>query len=178
MNWNVTVTDWIDPIPSKYACSLKGYGQNISPSISWEPVPNAKSYAIILQDIHPISHSYIHWYIPSISPDIQEIESLSFQSHKNINMNHLFDFYQKHSQIKVRQGINTRGSMGYFGPCPPPGSGRHIYVFRIMALDQDLQTMQISDLYKPHTFDEWDSLLKEKEIHVLAQKNIKGYFQK
>jgi Raf kinase inhibitor-like YbhB/YbcL family protein len=36
-------------------------------------------------------------------------------------------------------GRNDFGTVGYRGPCPPRGRGPHRYVFRLYALDRDLQ---------------------------------------
>ena len=36
-------------------------------------------------------------------------------------------------------GRNDFGTVGYRGPCPPRGHGPHRYVFRLYALDRDLQ---------------------------------------
>jgi Raf kinase inhibitor-like YbhB/YbcL family protein len=35
------------------------------------------------------------------------------------------------------EGQNDFGASGYRGPCPPPGDGRHRYVFRLYALDEE-----------------------------------------
>jgi Raf kinase inhibitor-like YbhB/YbcL family protein len=37
------------------------------------------------------------------------------------------------------EGGNDFGATGYRGPCPPPGHGRHRYVFRLYALDEELE---------------------------------------
>jgi Raf kinase inhibitor-like YbhB/YbcL family protein len=37
------------------------------------------------------------------------------------------------------EGGNDFGATGYRGPCPPPGHGRHRYVFRLYALDAELE---------------------------------------
>lgn len=36
------------------------------------------------------------------------------------------------------EGRNDFGVVGYRGPCPPPGHGRHRYVFRLHALEAEL----------------------------------------
>ncbi len=178
MEWNVKIAEWKDRIPDRYACSKKGYGENISPPISWDPIPDAKSYALILQDIHPVADSYIHWYIPSISPDITKIGSLDFKKNLKSNSQDLFLFYQQNPKIKVRQGINTHKDVGYFGPCPPPGSGKHSYVFRIMALDHDLNQMGIQNLYEPHTFEKWNQLLQDHHVKIVCEKKTTATYEK
>ena len=37
------------------------------------------------------------------------------------------------------EGRNDFGTTGYRGPCPPPGHGRHRYVFRLYALDTEFE---------------------------------------
>jgi Raf kinase inhibitor-like YbhB/YbcL family protein len=178
MEWNIKIPEWKDPIPERYACLIKGYGDNISPSVSWDKVPDAKSYALILQDIHPVADSYIHWYIPSISPDILHIDSLPFHQNAKTNKLDLYTFYKKHPEMKVRQGINTHRDVGYFGPCPPRGSGKHIYVFRLMALDHDLNEMGIENLYETHHFKKFDQLLQSQNVKIICEKTLRGTFQK
>ena len=36
------------------------------------------------------------------------------------------------------QGKNDFGNMGYGGPMPPPGHGRHQYYFWVLALDEQV----------------------------------------
>jgi Raf kinase inhibitor-like YbhB/YbcL family protein len=37
------------------------------------------------------------------------------------------------------EGRNDFGTSGHRGPCPPPGHGRHRYVFRLYALDTGVE---------------------------------------
>jgi Raf kinase inhibitor-like YbhB/YbcL family protein len=36
-----------------------------------------------------------------------------------------------------REGRNDFGETGYRGPCPPPGHGRHRYIFRLYPLGRE-----------------------------------------
>jgi hypothetical protein len=59
----------------------------------------------------------------------------------------------------VLQGRNDFGTIGYSGPCPPPGSPHH-YRFILYALDQQLDVMagspkkQVLDAMKGHILDQ------------------------
>ena len=167
-------------IPTESRC-LK-YGQNKSPSLSWTFTSNQynkiKSYALILQDIS--AHNYIHWYIPFIDKNIRNIEENIYhyeKNKKNIKHFHLQQFYNKNKNIKVKQGLNTHGTYGYFGPCPPIGSGKHEYIFYLFALDGDItKTMNHqNDIYKPKTKDEFISLCENNGIHIVTTTQ-KSYF--
>ncbi|WP_426240336.1 hypothetical protein [Pararhizobium sp. DWP1-1-3] len=37
----------------------------------------------------------------------------------------------------MKQGANSRGSIGYTGPKPPVGDNAHLYHFQVFALDVD-----------------------------------------
>jgi len=37
------------------------------------------------------------------------------------------------------QGLNSNNQVGYIGPAPPPGSGKHRYFFKMYALDVKLE---------------------------------------
>jgi hypothetical protein len=65
-----------------------------------------------------------------------------------------------------RQGRNDHGSVGYSGPCPPPGPTHH-YFFKIYALDSAI------DL-KPDAGKE--DLERAMEGHILAQSQLIGRF--
>lgn len=113
------------PIPAKYTCD----GENISPPLTISSVPDAAvSLALIVDDpdvpreLHP-EGSYTHWVLFNIPPSIGDIG-------EGINV----------SSIGT-PGKNGRGTLDYFGPCPPPQyePSEHRYVFSIYALDTMLE---------------------------------------
>jgi Raf kinase inhibitor-like YbhB/YbcL family protein len=64
-----------------------------------------------------------------------------------------------------REGPNDFGTSGYRGPCPPPGHGRHHYVFRLLALDTQLELP--AGAAKP-------DLERAMERHVLTTAELVG----
>jgi Raf kinase inhibitor-like YbhB/YbcL family protein len=68
----------------------------------------------------------------------------------------------------ARQGTNTHGTIGYFGP-RPPGSDPHHYHFQLFALDAKLAL-------KPGATRK--DVLDAMQSHVLTQGELVGVFQK
>ncbi len=108
-------------IPVRYTCE----GENISPALSWEGVPeNAETMALVVDDPDAPSGTFTHWVLynlPLIPSQLEERESLSDRLSEGL-----------------REGFNDFGRQGYGGPCPPRGHGDHRYFFRLYALDQEL----------------------------------------
>jgi len=132
------------------------YADGVSPALSWKAVPNAKSYAIIMEDpdskpVTPTVH-WLAWNIPgtitSVPEGVQEQPRLS-------------------DPDGVLQGRNTRGSMGYYGPKPPVGEPAHHYHFQVYALDTMLDVPFGSDR---------DTLLKAMQGHVIGKGEIVGKY--
>jgi len=106
-------------------------GSNTMPAIKWNKVSNAKSYAIIFEDLNAKSNNgcnFIHLYIKYINKTINSIDKLKFDNktiatltNKLITKNIIF-------------GKNHTGLYGYFGPCNPHNY-IHEYVFHIYALN-------------------------------------------
>ena len=66
------------------------------------------------------------------------------------------------------QGLNSRGSMGYFGPRPPVGDPPHHYHFQVFALDTRLEVPPGA---------ERDAVLEAMKGHVLAAGELVGTYQ-
>jgi Raf kinase inhibitor-like YbhB/YbcL family protein len=177
---NLSIPSWTSQpeIPIQFACP--SYGKNISPSISWTPVKNTQSYALILQD--PDANDFVHWYIPSISPSIHSMDELEYTPQ---NISNLASFYlsQSKNSLRMKQGINSHQTFGYFGPCAPKGTGIHRYQFYLYALDKDIYEIskenqqEIKSLFLPKKSHEFEELLQQKNIQILQKDSITGHFQ-
>ena len=101
------------PIPDRHTCE----GEDVSPPLGWRNVPEGtQSLALIVDDPDAPRGIFTHWVAWGLAPaagGIGEGESAPYE------------------------GANDFGSTGYRGPCPPPGHGRHRYVFRLYALDAE-----------------------------------------
>ncbi len=98
-------------IPKKYTCD----GANVNPALKIEHVPpNAKSLALVFDDMDAPRGTYVHWIFWNIDPKIKEIKEDSVPE-------------------GAVQGMNDFKKRNYGGPCPP--RRLHKYVFIIYALD-------------------------------------------
>ncbi|MFN3822222.1 MAG: YbhB/YbcL family Raf kinase inhibitor-like protein [bacterium] len=107
-----------ETIPKKFTCD----GQDYSPELSWENVPaGTKSFALICEDPDAPRGTFIHWVLYNL-PDTTR---------------HLPEGIPAQPQLPwgALQGKNDFGSIGYRGPCPPPGKP-HRYFFILYALRQ------------------------------------------
>ncbi len=100
-------------IPKKYTCD----GTSVSPPLKISSVPkNAKSLALILDDPDAPERTFTHWVVWGISPkktQLVEGEKKGFV-----------------------EGVTSLEKQGYVGPCPP--SGVHRYIFKLFALDSQV----------------------------------------
>ena len=105
-------------IPDKYTCE----GENKSPSLGWDKVNGALTYAIIAEDPDAPGGTFVHWVIYNLSEtEVQE-------------------GIVPDSPVGV-QGKNDFGKIGYGGPCPPRGHGIHRYYFRVYAINEKLPVL-------------------------------------
>jgi Raf kinase inhibitor-like YbhB/YbcL family protein len=135
------------------------YADGVSPALTWKAVPNAKSYAIIMEDPDATpSTPFVHWLAWNIPAEVTSLpEGLQEQPRLT-------------DPEGVLQGRNTRGSTGYFGPKPPVGDKPHHYHFQVYALDKMLEV--------PFGADR-DQLLQAMQGHVIGKGEIMGtYAQK
>jgi Raf kinase inhibitor-like YbhB/YbcL family protein len=104
--------DHNQPIPRRFTCQ----GEDVSPELSIAQVPEgARKLALIMDDPDAPGGTFEHWVAYNI-PVTTTIEE---------------------GGAPGIQGANDFGRTGYGGPCPP--SGTHRYVFKLYALDGDLE---------------------------------------
>jgi len=98
-------------LPGRYTCD----GENVNPSLRIENVPpEAKSLALVFDDMDAPRGTYVHWILWNIDPGIREIKENSVPE-------------------GAIQGTNDFKKRSYGGPCPPTRA--HRYAFKIYALD-------------------------------------------
>jgi Raf kinase inhibitor-like YbhB/YbcL family protein len=132
-------------IPSKYTCD----GSNTSPSFTITSIPkDAKSLAIISDDIDTPQQTWVHWLVWNIPTDTTTIPAGSIPKGAVV-------------------GTNSFGNATYGGPCPQ--SARHRYVFRLYALDTFLVLPQSS--IKKDVIDAMNT-------HIIGQTEMMGYYER
>jgi Raf kinase inhibitor-like YbhB/YbcL family protein len=101
----------------------------------------------------------VHWVLFNIPAERQELPEGVQRTH------------QPPALSQVRQGSNSWGAdnIGYRGPAPPAGSGKHRYFFRLFALDKTL------DLAAGATKDE---LMDAMSGHILATGQLYGVYER
>ncbi len=95
-------------------------GENTSPALIWSNPPvNTKSFVLIMHDPEGAKGLGVtHLVAYNISPSATGIAANDLRDGKNFT-----------------GGKNTPGTTAWYGPCPPPGSGAHHYVFTLIATD-------------------------------------------
>lgn len=132
-------------IPEQYTCR----GQNISPPLNITGVPNAaKSLALILHDPDAVNGDFLHWLMWDIPANTISIATSSVP-------------------VGSIQGPNGAGENSYLGPCPPPGTGTHHYIFELYALDKSL------GLDSKSNRSQLESAMQD---HILAKTTLTGLF--
>ena len=133
-------------IPRKF-----GYKNgNISPPLTIDKIPSdAKSMTLIMDDpdaMGAVGKVWVHWVMWNINPTTTEVtESMT----PNGSVEGMTDF----------------GEVGYGGPAPP--DKRHTYVFKLYALDSELDLPQKSTKA---------DVEKAMEGHIIEQATLTGTY--
>ena len=132
-------------IPKMYTCD----GANVNPPRTIENVPsNARSLALIFDDIDAPRGSDVHWIVWNIDPGLMEVKEDSVPE-------------------GVIQGVNDFRKRQYRGPCPPRRA--HRYVFKIYALDTLLHL-------NPNGTKK--DLEKTMEGHIISSGQLMGLYKR
>ena len=119
-------------------------GGNISPPFSWTDMPrHTISLALILADVDAPIGKRFHWGLCNIPPMLDELP-------KNLDDS----FRLPDGMVQV---VNDMGRTGFYGPGFP--SGQHRYIFRLFALDKQLELSRMNTC---------SAMLKMIKGHILA----------
>jgi Raf kinase inhibitor-like YbhB/YbcL family protein len=136
-------------IPREYTCD----GLNVHPPLTFVDVPaETRSLALFVEDPDaPTSIKadgiFDHWVMFNIDPIITAIEADEL--------------------VIGTSGANTRGQLGYIGPCPP--DREHRYFFKLYALDITLDLPEGSRKEK---------ILTSMKGHILAEAELIGRYDR
>lgn len=104
-----------EPIPKLYT----GDGEDLSPPLAWSDPPSAaRSFVLTCQDPDAPGGTWYHWGMFDIPPETRSVA----EGHDP-------------RSTSPRQAHNDFRRYGYAGPSPPPGRGRHRYVFTLYAVN-------------------------------------------
>jgi len=136
-------------MPDKYTCR----GEEVSPPLAWtDPPEGTASFALVAEDLDTPIGVLTHWVVYNIPSEWNELPEALPRA--------------KAPGGRVRQGRNGVFRTGYMGPCPP--WGEHRYLFRLYALDTQLDTVIGSKR----------GLMKAIRDHVLAESELTGTYSK
>jgi len=93
-------------------------GANQSPELHWSAGPHGtKSFALVMHDPDAKAPGgWYHWVLYDIAPRVHELAAGA-----NVSA--------------AQSGLTSFREPKYGGPCPPPGSGMHHYIFTLYALN-------------------------------------------
>lgn len=142
-------------IPRKHACD----GQDVSPQLSWSGVPKeARSLALIMDDPDAPPGTWVHWVLYDLPASVAKLEE-GLPKKETLSNG---------AKQGLCWGVEDFDRVGYYGPCPPPGSP-HRYFFKLYALDKVLDLAPKADKAQ---------LLKAMEGHILAQAELVGLYKR
>ena len=145
-NFKLTSTAFSDGDEIPRECGYKN--GNTTPPLTISGIPaGTKSLSIIMDDpdaMGAVGKVWVHWVAWNIDPTIE------------------LDDVVDHLSI---EGMTDFGEVGYGGPAPP--DKRHTYVFKLYALDSEL------DLPDKSTKADVE---KAMEGHIIEQATLKGTY--
>ncbi|MFD7256087.1 YbhB/YbcL family Raf kinase inhibitor-like protein [Streptomyces sp. NPDC059874] len=106
-----------DVIPQRHS----GEGDDVSPPLTWSEAPEGtEELVLVCEDPDAPSGTFLHWLVTGIDPGSSGVAEGGVPPGS-------------------QEWPNGFGRMGWAGPMPPPGHGRHRYFFRLYAVSEPLQ---------------------------------------
>jgi len=96
-------------IPVRFTCS----GVDVSPPLHWTSPPPAAELALVVRDRD--AAGFVHWVLARIDPTVLGLGEGGIPE-------------------GAVEATNDTGTVGWAGPCPPPGTGTHGYEFTLHVL--------------------------------------------
>jgi Raf kinase inhibitor-like YbhB/YbcL family protein len=107
-------------IPVRYTCD----GAGLSPPLRWTAPPRGtRSFTLTVIDPDAPGGRFVHWVAAGIPPSSRGLPA---------------------GAHAPREALNSAGSRGWTGPCPP--SGTHRYVFTLRAVGAGGRTLAQAQL--------------------------------
>jgi Raf kinase inhibitor-like YbhB/YbcL family protein len=130
----------------------------VSPPLSWSGAPSGtRSFVLVCLD--PDADNFVHWVMYDIPASVNSLpEGVPPQATLPNG---------------AKQGENEMGTIGYFGPEPPPGE-LHRYVFTLYALAVDSLGLEPGASYG-RVKEALDNLRSQNK--VLGEVQLVGKFQ-
>jgi Raf kinase inhibitor-like YbhB/YbcL family protein len=139
-------------IPRRFTCD----GEDLSPPLDWRGAPAATaSFVLLCDDPDAPAGTWHHWAACDIDAEQTGLAEGASQDS---------------AAARLKQAINDFHRVGYGGPCPPHGHGRHRYHFRLLALSVDRLALGA----KPSCRD----VEREARKHVIAEATLVGIYQR
>ena len=148
-----------EPIPTKYTDD----GEDVSPPLAWPEVPEGtKELALICDDpdapspSRPAKDPWVHWVVYKIPPDVRTLPE---------GVPRTAELGEPSGALQGQNSWKKGENVGYRGPAPPEGSGKHRYFFRLYALDTELSLGPEQDK---------QSLVEAMSDHVIGKGQLVG----
>lgn len=101
-------------LPGRHTCD----GADTPPPLAWSPPPDGNGQlAIVMHDEDDPRGELIHWVLVELPPRSGRL-------------------FPPRMPARADRFLNSFGSRGYRGPCPPVGDKPHRYVFTLYALSE------------------------------------------
>jgi hypothetical protein len=156
----LTLTSEAIGLDDQIGDAYSAYYDDISPPLMWTRMPEAETYALIVEDPDaPTERPFLHWAIWNIPGRLEGLPANIPKTAKPEGVEGL---------AGAVQGPNGRGQPGYMGPRPPAGDGPHRYHFQLFALD--IRVPLGSDT-------PWEDLVQVLKANTIASCELVGLYQ-